>query len=79
MGQILIRNLDDNVIASLKTKAEIAGKSLEQSLRELLTANAPLTPEERVALIERLRAMHGGKIFPEVTKAEIREGLEGEE
>jgi plasmid stability protein len=76
MGQILIRNLDDAVIQRLKTKAELAGKSLEQSLREMLTEHAPLTPEERVRVSRRMRASHG-RIFPEITKEEIREGLEG--
>lgn len=78
MGQVLIRNLDDEVIARLKTKAELAGKSLEQSLRELLTAHAPLSPEERVALSRSLR-MSYGRTFPLITKDEIREELEGEE
>ncbi|HMQ57515.1 MAG TPA: hypothetical protein PKE65_03100 [Rhizobiaceae bacterium] len=78
MGQILIRNLDDDVISRLKTKAELAGKSLEQSLRDLLTQHAPLTPQERVELSRSIRAQHGHR-FPEVTKAEIREGLEGAE
>ena len=75
MGQILIRNLDDAVIARLKTKAELAGKSLEQSLRELLQESAPLTPEERAAVSDRIRAMQD-KVLPEITLAEIREGIE---
>jgi plasmid stability protein len=75
LGQILIRNLDDAVIARLKTKAELAGKSLEQSLRELLQESAPLTPEERVAVSDRIRAMQD-KILLEITLAEIREGIE---
>jgi plasmid stability protein len=78
MGQILIRNLDDAVIQRLKTKAELAGKSLEQSLRELLTEHAPLSPEERLAIIDRIQSRQT-RIFPEITKEEIREGLEGTE
>ena len=57
MGQVLVRNLDDAVIASFKTKAELKGHSLEQELREVLTAAAPLTPEEKVALSRKLRSM----------------------
>ena len=30
MGQVLVRNLDDRVIESLRTKAELKGCSLEQ-------------------------------------------------
>jgi antitoxin FitA len=56
MGQVLVRNLDDNVIDNFKTKAEIKGHSLEQELREVLTAAAPLTPEEKVALSRKWRA-----------------------
>lgn len=55
MGQVLVRNLDDEVIENLKFKAEMKGHSLEQELRELLTAAAPLTPQEKVALIRKVR------------------------
>ena len=57
MGQVLVRNLDDLVIAMLKTKAELHGHSLEQELREILTAAAGLTPAEKVAVADRIRAM----------------------
>ncbi len=56
MGQVLVRNLDDEVIASLKTKAEIKGHSLEQELRDVINAAAPLTPEEKLALSRKWRA-----------------------
>jgi antitoxin FitA len=55
MGQVLVRNLDDRVIERLKTKAELKGRSLEQELREVLTAAASLGPAEKVALFRRLR------------------------
>ncbi|MFL5075811.1 MAG: FitA-like ribbon-helix-helix domain-containing protein, partial [Microvirga sp.] len=50
MGQVLIRNLDDEVIEALKLKAEINGKSLEQELRDILASAAPLTAHEKVAM-----------------------------
>jgi plasmid stability protein len=56
MGQVLIRNLDDDIIERLKTKAELKGHSLEQELREVLTAASPLTPDEKIALSDRLRS-----------------------
>ena len=56
MGQVLVRNLDDRVIESLKTKAELKGRSLEQELRDVLTNAAPLTPGEKIALFKKLRA-----------------------
>jgi antitoxin FitA len=55
MGQVLVRNLDDQVIERYKTKAELKGHSLEQELRDVLTKSAPLTPEEKVALFRRVR------------------------
>ena len=56
MGQLLVRNLDDEVIQRLKQRAELTGISLEQFLREILTVAAPLTPDEKVAISRRLRA-----------------------
>ena len=56
VGQVLVRNLDDRVIESLKTKAELKGHSLEQELRDVLVNAAPLTPAEKIALFHKLRA-----------------------
>ena len=56
MGQVLVRNLENDVIESLKLKADLKGHSLEQELREVLRAAAQFTPEERVALSARIRA-----------------------
>lgn len=55
MGDILIRNLDDEVMASFEWRARMSGRSLEETIRDALAAAAPLTSEERVALSERLR------------------------
>jgi antitoxin FitA len=57
MGQVLIRNLDDHIIESLKLKAELKGHSLEQELRDILKKAAGPTVEERLAMIDRVRAM----------------------
>jgi antitoxin FitA len=57
MRQVLVRNLDDDVIAAIKLKAELKGHSLEQELREIIKCAAPLTPDERVALSRRIRGM----------------------
>jgi plasmid stability protein len=40
MAQVLIRQLDERVVAILRDQARARGVSLEQSLRELLTAAA---------------------------------------
>tara|TARA_R110002124_G_scaffold102839_3_gene251219 strand:- start:441 stop:680 length:240 start_codon:yes stop_codon:yes gene_type:complete len=54
MGQILIRNLDDEVIARLKLNAETANTSLEQYLRDLLTEEAA---PKRKEMLEFARGM----------------------
>lgn len=56
MGQVIIRNLDDSVLAHLKAKAERAGVSLEQSLRDLLTREARKDEEEFIAWAKSMQA-----------------------
>jgi antitoxin FitA len=73
MGQVLIRNLDDSIIESLKLKAELKGHSLEQELRDILEAVAPLTPRERVALSRKIRGMQSKPAKLDSTDV-IREG-----
>ena len=57
MGQVVIRNIDDRVLERLKVRAIAQRKSLEQSLRELLTEAARPSRAELLADIERIRAM----------------------
>ena len=60
MGQVLIRNLDDDVIAAYKEAAKRNRRSLEAELRERLTTFRPRHIREREELLEwsaRLRAM----------------------
>lgn len=40
MAQVLIRQLDDHMVAVLRARAQAQGVSLVQSLRDLLTATA---------------------------------------
>ncbi|MFL9825899.1 FitA-like ribbon-helix-helix domain-containing protein [Rhodoplanes sp. SY1] len=58
MGEILVRNLDDAVIARLERRAALNGRSLEQELREVLAAAAPerprLSPEQKLERSRRL-------------------------
>ena len=75
MGQVLVRNVDEGTIESYKMKAKIKGISLEQDLRNLLEANKPFTPEERIAYSRRIRARTKG-VAPSLTLDEIRDGLE---
>ena len=54
MGQVIIRNLDDSVLADLKRLAKRDGVSLEQFLRDLLAAKAR---EDKEAFFEFAKGM----------------------
>lgn len=58
MATITIRNLDDEVVRSLKERAKAHNRSLEGEARELLSqaARRP-SPAELVALADRIAAM----------------------
>lgn len=57
MGQVLIRNIDDDVLERLKRRAAEQQKSLEQCLRDVLSDAAKPSRAELIAEIERIRAM----------------------
>lgn len=57
MGQVVIRNLDDRVLDRLRARAAAQRKSLEQSLRDLLTEAARPDRVELLAAVERVRGM----------------------
>ena len=75
MGQVLIRNIDDETLESYRRKAKLKGHSLEQELRNLLEANKPYTPEERAVLSRRYLAQFS-EPTPAISLDDIREGLE---
>jgi plasmid stability protein len=53
MAQVLVRQIDDAVVESLKRKAAARGTSLEGYVREVLTREAR---ETRAEIVARLRA-----------------------
>ncbi len=55
MGQILVRNLEDSIIERLKQRALKGGKSLEQTVREILTEAARPSRAELLAEMDRIR------------------------
>ena len=57
LGQVIVRRLDDAVVAALKAKAARRGHSLEQELRNILTAAAAATRQELLAELDRCRAL----------------------
>jgi plasmid stability protein len=62
MAQVLVRNLDDETVRNLKLKAGLKRRSLEQDLRELMILSAGLTPKEKVALADQVRAMQAASL-----------------
>jgi plasmid stability protein len=62
VGQILVRNLDDAVIRRLKTRAAEKGKSLEQTVREIIAEAVRPSSQEAWAEIDRIRAMTPRKL-----------------
>lgn len=57
MGDILIRNLDDSVVAAWKRRAERNGRSLQAELHaELSEAVRQQRKEEAIAVADRIRA-----------------------
>jgi antitoxin FitA len=59
MGQIIVRNLDMGVINRLKARALKADKSLEQTVRDILTEAAKPSREEILAEMDRIRERIG--------------------
>lgn len=75
VAQILIRQLDERVVAILRAQAQRRGISLEQSLRDLLTAAAAehVEVKQRLALLRRQTPAAGRQLDG---AALIREGRE---
>jgi len=61
MGELMIRNVDDETVQQLSSLAKRHGRSLEHEvltlLREGLAARAPDLSEDRVARVKRIAAM----------------------
>jgi antitoxin FitA len=57
MGQLLIRNLDDEVLADYRAAAKRRGRSLEAEVRDLLTRMRPKSPARIAELQQRLAAI----------------------
>ncbi len=75
MAQVLIRQLEERVVEILRAQARRRGVSLEQSLRDLLTAAAAEQDDrmERLAALRRQTPAQGQRLD---VAALIREGRE---
>lgn len=56
MAQVLIRNVDEAVVARLKERAAKRGRSLEGELRDVLEAAARTPKQEALAQLDAIRA-----------------------
>jgi plasmid stability protein len=80
MGQILIRNVDDAVLADYREAAVHNQRSLEAELRAALVRAKPLTAAKRLHLLERLasiRAMTPDGIAQTSAEQLVREDRDG--
>jgi plasmid stability protein len=57
MAQVIVRRLNESVVATLKSRARRRGRSLEQELRDIVTAAAEPSRDEVLAAVDRVRAM----------------------
>jgi plasmid stability protein len=62
MGQVIVRKLDDQVIAAHKRRAAARGVSLEQQLRDVLAETATPSRDEVIADLRRIRGMTPRKL-----------------
>jgi plasmid stability protein len=69
MAQVIVRNLDETVIAEHRRRARARGVSLEQQLREVLSEAARPSRAEALARADALRARTRPGTFP--TAAEL--------
>ena len=73
MGQLLIRNVDDTLIDTLKRRAAAAGRSMEAEARDALARGTRLTSDEKLALSARLRAMTPKDVVQTPSEILVRE------
>lgn len=57
MGQIVIRDLDDNLLNRLKRRAELNHRTLDEEVHVILLEAAAADRREKLAQIDRIRAM----------------------
>ncbi len=70
MGQILIRNLDDSIIETLKRRARVASRSLEAEARLAIARGTQLTREEKRAMLDEMMQEAQRLVAPGVQQTE---------
>lgn len=78
MAQILIRNLDEAVIAALRQRAAEAGTSLEEEARRALASSAGLSRDAALARLdavrERIGRIEGPSSLEDLRRDRARDG-----
>ena len=80
MGQIVIRNLDDELIADYREAAKRNNRSLEAELRSVLQQmrpRKPLSREEMLAKLAEIRAMTPKGVKQTPAELLVREDRDG--
>lgn len=80
MGQILIRNLDDDIIADYREAAARHNRSLEAEVRETLRRMRPFKPLPKEVLLAKLaeiRAMTPKGVKQTPSEVLVREDRDG--
>lgn len=74
MAQVLVRNLNDRVVARLKKRAKTRGRSLQAEVKTILEEAAKDVPEDFWKEADRIRKQlgHSGRKFSD-SAALIRE------
>ncbi len=68
MTDFLIRDLDDETMRRLKSRAALAGRSLQAEIQAILRTSAgAMTREELRATFERWREEDRGREYPDLT------------
>jgi plasmid stability protein len=78
MSDLLIRDVDERLVRTLKCKAEINGTSLQQEAKKALTRGAPLTGDERRRILEEFHARAPAPKLPFSTAEIVRKMREEE-
>lgn len=69
MAQILVRNIDDEVVERLKSRAAVHGRSLEAEVRQILEQHSKLDPEAFWKTAHRIKQQFkdAGVVFSDST------------
>lgn len=68
MAQVLVRDLENAVVAKLKERAKSRGRSLEAELRLILEQAAQDTRQQGLAELEQVRALFVDRTFSDSTE-----------